>query len=432
MDFISGIIPTEVRYMKWNGDVFMDDLPKISIITPTFNQADFIEETIKSILSQNYPNLEYVIIDGGSTDGTLDIIKKYESHLSYWESSPDRGPWDALNKGFEKVSGEVVAWLNSDDLYAPNVLNTVGRYFQAHPEVLFVYGRNRAVDEGGSDLGTCHCSTQTCWESLIFGGEIINQETCFWRRSIMPPNPVFPSELRYSQTDRWLGFDYDLWIRMLREVRPVYLDMHLGDFRVQKGQRTTDWEDYLVDMRRCRDRELKSCGYAEEKIRHEIDIWTDVVRKKASFRAKELGLSDYFIQPEHIWKAGDFYDKSASCLTDSVSYGSAECMVQASKVLDSVFASFGGTRERQLLLMGAGSFTKRLLSWFAPEEVSIVAVLDDDPQCSEIMGVPVKRPEEFAGTELPVLISTDSIVSTLLQRSVDLGFQNVIKLSVND
>jgi glycosyltransferase involved in cell wall biosynthesis len=94
-------------------------IPKISIITPSFNQAQFLDATVQSILSQNYPNLEYIIIDGGSTDGSLEIIKKYEKHLHFWCSEPDAGQYDAINKGFAHSTGEIMAWLNSDDMYCP-------------------------------------------------------------------------------------------------------------------------------------------------------------------------------------------------------------------------------------------------------------------------------------------------------------------------
>src|SRR5688500_3818909 len=97
-------------------------LPKISIITPTYNQGHFIEQTIQSVIEQDYPNLEYIIIDGGSTDDTLSVIKKYEKYISYWISEKDKGQSEAINKGFKKATGDVVNWLNSDDYYEPGVL----------------------------------------------------------------------------------------------------------------------------------------------------------------------------------------------------------------------------------------------------------------------------------------------------------------------
>lgn len=115
-------------------------LPKISIIIPTLNQARFIEETIQSVLSQNYPNLEVIVCDGGSIDGTQDILKKYADSLT-WTSEPDRGQVDAINKGLRQATGDVVAYINSDDIYTPNTLLSVGKYFIDHPETQILTGK---------------------------------------------------------------------------------------------------------------------------------------------------------------------------------------------------------------------------------------------------------------------------------------------------
>ena len=110
--------------------------PKITIVTPSFNQGQFIEETIRSVLDQNYPNLEYLIIDGGSTDQTIEVIRKYERQLSYWVSEKDRGQVHAINKGLARATGEIFGFLNSDDLYVPGTFEVVGEYFEKHPELL--------------------------------------------------------------------------------------------------------------------------------------------------------------------------------------------------------------------------------------------------------------------------------------------------------
>jgi glycosyltransferase involved in cell wall biosynthesis len=114
------------------------NLPKISIITPNYNGGEYLEETIQSILTQNYPNLEYIIIDGGSTDNSVEIIKKYEDQLSFWVSEPDKGLYDAIQKGFDKSSGEIMAWLNSDDLYHKNAFFTVVEIFMKKEEQLML------------------------------------------------------------------------------------------------------------------------------------------------------------------------------------------------------------------------------------------------------------------------------------------------------
>ena len=125
----------------------MTVFPKISIVTPSFNQAQFLEETILSVINQNYPNLEYIIIDGGSTDGSVDIIKKYEKHLTYWVSEPDNGHGHALNKGFSTTTGEIMAWINSDDKYYPSTFATVAEIFNKFSDINWIHGKNSRIDK---------------------------------------------------------------------------------------------------------------------------------------------------------------------------------------------------------------------------------------------------------------------------------------------
>jgi len=127
----------------------MNTLPTISIVTPSFNQAPFLEECIDSILSQNYPNLEYIIMDGGSTDGSVEIIKKYARHLTYWQSQPDGGQYAAINEGFTKTTGEIMAWLNSDDKLHSGSLKIVGGVFKHFEGIDWLTGRPTAWDENG-------------------------------------------------------------------------------------------------------------------------------------------------------------------------------------------------------------------------------------------------------------------------------------------
>lgn len=123
--------------------------PRISIVTPSYNQGEFIEETIRSVLLQGYPNLEYMLVDGGSTDNSLEIIKKYEKYLSYWVSEPDKGPTDAINKGWQRASGEIIAYLNSDDAYFPGALATVAEAFQQNPQAKAICGKEVRINKEG-------------------------------------------------------------------------------------------------------------------------------------------------------------------------------------------------------------------------------------------------------------------------------------------
>ena len=130
----------------------INDWPTISIVTPSYNQATFIEDTIQSVLSQNYPNLEYIIMDGGSTDGTTDIIRRYEKHLAYWVSEKDHGTADAIRKGFERATGSILAYLNSDDIYLPGVLAAVSNSMR-NSAAEVVYGNTYWIDRNGQKLG---------------------------------------------------------------------------------------------------------------------------------------------------------------------------------------------------------------------------------------------------------------------------------------
>ena len=143
-------------------------LPKISVITPTLNHAQFIEDTIRSVLSQNYPNLEYMVIDGASTDGTQDILKRYNDSI-WWISEPDKGQVDAINKGFAKATGEVITYLNSDDMYLPDTLLTVGKAFLASPEVQIITGKCINVDIAGKTTRPLI----TSYKNILLNSEMI-------------------------------------------------------------------------------------------------------------------------------------------------------------------------------------------------------------------------------------------------------------------
>jgi glycosyltransferase involved in cell wall biosynthesis len=123
--------------------------PKITVVTPSFNQAAYLQETIESVLNQDYPNLEYIVLDGGSTDGSIDILKKYEKYFAYWRTHPDDGQSAAIIEGFQKSTGDILCWLNSDDFLAPGALALVGEYFQEHPEAEFLVGEVCIVNDKG-------------------------------------------------------------------------------------------------------------------------------------------------------------------------------------------------------------------------------------------------------------------------------------------
>jgi glycosyltransferase involved in cell wall biosynthesis len=178
--------------------------PKISIVTPSFNQAKYLETTIRSVLDQGYPNLEYIVIDGGSTDGSVEIIKKYASNLAYWVSEPDRGQSHAINKGFQKATGEIMAWLNSDDYYHSKTLWTVAEKLNNQRMTLLI-GSSNQMDEEKSEQADDH--RKPSWEEMVYDGRTIPQPSVFWTRDLWEEAGPVDESLYFVM-------DYDLWLRM--------------------------------------------------------------------------------------------------------------------------------------------------------------------------------------------------------------------------
>ena len=174
--------------------------PKISIITPSFNQGMYLEETILSIIGQNYPNLEYIIIDGGSTDNSVEIIKKYEKHLAYWVSEKDKGQSDAINKGFKKATGEIVCWLNSDDILVENALLNVANFFSENPDMDVVNGNLILIDKSSNILSGYFILKQKNWYAKR-GIYYISQPSMFWKRRVIDSIGLLREDL-HTQMDK--------------------------------------------------------------------------------------------------------------------------------------------------------------------------------------------------------------------------------------
>lgn len=178
--------------------------PLVSIVTPSYNQAQFLERTILSVLEQDYPNLEYIIIDGGSTDGSVDIIRKYEDRLAYWVSEPDRGQADAINKGWRLCKGEIIAYLNSDDTLEPGTVPRAVEALQEHPEADFVFGSCNLVDREGKVLRVMHPAPFDL-RRLVFGN-CFCQQTVFLQSQVLDRIGVLDTQLH-------LVLDYEYWFR---------------------------------------------------------------------------------------------------------------------------------------------------------------------------------------------------------------------------
>ena len=217
----------------------MKRYPKISIITPTLNQAKFIKQTIESVLSQNYPNLEYIVIDGGSTDETLKILQKYSKHLK-WISEKDKGQADAINKGLKLATGDILAYLNSDDLYTPNTLLTVGEYFLANPHTHWLTGDYQIIDENNNPISKQSLVVNYKkfllhhYHPLILKltNSIIPQPSTFWSKKAYQSIGEFDINLHYAM-------DYDYWVRLSNHFSLHYLPQTLSSFRVYSGSKST-------------------------------------------------------------------------------------------------------------------------------------------------------------------------------------------------
>jgi GT2 family glycosyltransferase len=219
-----------------------DNPPIISIVTPSLNHARYLGRTMQSVISQRYPRLEYVIQDGGSTDDTADLIHYFADKLTHYESAPDKGQADAINRGFAHTTGEIMAYLNSDDMLLPGTLARVARYFVENPHVDAVYGHRLIVDEEDMEIGRWvmppHEDAPLAW------ADFIPQESLFWRRR------VWDKAGGYLDASFRFAMDWDLIVRLIKEgARFERIGRFLGSFRVHTKQKTS--------------RQLTGLGFAE-------------------------------------------------------------------------------------------------------------------------------------------------------------------------
>ncbi len=212
--------------------------PRVSIITPSYNHREFIERTLLSVLCQDYPNLEYIVVDGASQDGTVEVLERYRPHLGHLIIEPDQGQSDALNKGFALATGEILAYLNSDDCYAgPEVVSAAVAFLDQHPETDLVYGRRHFIDAQG--VFQIARPYQPFNRRLLYLADYIPQECTFWRRGI------FERAGNHISTEFNFAMDYELWFRFLESGAEFLAVDHLfGLFRWYPNQKSQEqWHE---------------------------------------------------------------------------------------------------------------------------------------------------------------------------------------------
>jgi glycosyltransferase involved in cell wall biosynthesis len=240
--------------------------PQISIITPSYNQAQFIEETIRSVLLQGYPNLEYIIMDGGSKDASVEIIRKYEPWLAYWVSEPDKGQGNAVNQGFKRSNGSILAWNNSDDIYEKGALSLVATCMANQPQTDVVYGNAKVVDENGQKIWELRSVPFTPKAFLYKTVHIAAQCAVFWRRELFFKVEMLNEDLKFAM-------DFELLVKFIEAgAKFTFLRAFLGSYRAHGGSKTFGTSDQSVSE------ELKIGQYARIRQRPDYAFWRFLYR----------------------------------------------------------------------------------------------------------------------------------------------------------
>lgn len=269
---------------------------KISVVTPSFNQAKYLEATIQSVLSQDHDHVEYIVMDGGSRDGSIEIIRKYADRLAYWCSEKDEGQADALAKGFDRCTGDILCWLNSDDLFLPGALARVGNFFQSHPQAQVVSGGAFFADQNGRPLrgfGAYSLGVRATFNRFRFYSQDgVFQQATFWRRSAYEAVGGIDTRLQFIM-------DYDLFTRLARHGRFERLPELLACFRlhdecksltieaVRKAEVRQFAERFGVSSYACWRR---SMGYWRYRVPSLVNkAWNRLLRDTGFIRLPEVG-----------------------------------------------------------------------------------------------------------------------------------------------
>jgi hypothetical protein len=272
--------------------------PRITVVTPSYNQRLFLEETLRSVLLQGYPNLDYIIIDGGSTDGSVDLIRRYEKYLAYWTSAKDKGASDAIGKGFSRATGEIMAYLNSDDTYLPGTLYRVAEAFR-NSSVDAVYGNCYWTDHEGRRIGERR-QTPFIASGYLYGACDLQQPAMFWTKAIFDKAGGMDPSFHFA-------FDADLFFRFIGNgARFKHVNRFFAQFRIHPDSKSSTLRPLCEsELTRLRDRDL----------RFPFQSWqAKCVRTLA--RAGRTAL--YLLQGDGLWLIGRIPDRWRSRKEDAI------------------------------------------------------------------------------------------------------------------
>lgn len=258
----------------------MSSLPRISLVTPSYNQAQFLEETISSVLEQGYPNLEYIVIDGASTDGSVDILRRHEDRIDYWISEPDNGQAHALAKGFERATGEIFGWLCSDDLLKPGALHLAAATFRLTSALTFMYGDSEYLYPDGSREIKPRVSYD--YETMKYFN-LVSQPSSFFSAAAYRACGKIDQTLRYAM-------DYDLFLRFGHQARAIYVPVVLSSYRMHSTSKSvSETKQMWEESRRVREKILGRPWRRTDRLRQRLYVGRLAWRYWVEHRVVKLG-----------------------------------------------------------------------------------------------------------------------------------------------
>jgi glycosyltransferase involved in cell wall biosynthesis len=307
----------------------MSVLPRVSIITPSYNQGRFLEECIQSVLNQDYPNIEYIIVDGGSTDSSVGIIRKYADRLAYWVSEPDSGQSAAISKGLRRATGDIWAWMNADDSYLPGAVSKAAAWFADHPEDDVVYGDCMIVDEHGREKAVFH-AREFEWPRVLTKGFGIPTGSTFLRMSVFERVGRLDESLHYVM-------DVDYWLRAGQSCVLAHIPQTLSHYRVHPSAKTFD-----VANSETRAREFVQ---VYERFWHRDDLPQAIL----AFRSRSL--AHIYLYAAHLAGEADRRDLCLRYLRKSLGMGLVALRPRLARLL--IYVMFG---------RGAANFLQKIRS----------------------------------------------------------------------